>query len=208
MKIISHRGFWQDKAEKNQRVAFERAVSMGFGIETDIRDSQGSLVISHDMPCGNEMLLTEFLEIVGDSSIPLAMNIKADGLVSAFKITMETNHIKNWFAFDMSIPDMRGYLQQKLPVFTRQSDVETLPAYLEQSMGIWLDEFNSTWYNANHVNELLQKEKSVCIVSPELHGRDHQSVWDMLRPLAHSPTLMLCTDFPDKARDFFGDTDD
>lgn len=203
MKIISHRGFWKNKSEKNQRIAFERSVSKNFGIETDVRNNQNTLVISHDVPTGNEITLIEFLDIVGDSSIPLAINIKADGLVTQIKSVMEAKKIKTWFAFDMSIPDMLRYIKHKLPVFTRQSEIES-PVLLDKSLGIWLDEFNSTWYNLKYIKQLLDNKKYVCIVSPELHGRDYRPVWEMLWPLSSHPALMICTDFPDKAQNYFG----
>ncbi len=204
MKIISHRGFWHATEEKNQRVAFERSVAMRFGIETDIRDYQGTLVISHDIPTGNEITLTEFLDIVGDSSITLAMNIKSDGLALPFKSIMERKKIKKWFAFDMSIPDMRSYAHNNLAIFTRLSELEPTPVLLDKSAGIWLDAFNSTWYTAEQIKQYLDAEKFVCVVSPELHQRDHQNVWEILQTLASHPNLLLCTDFPDKAQSYFG----
>ena len=50
MKILSHRGFWREVAEKNKLVAFDYSFSLGFGTETDVRDFGGELVISHDIP--------------------------------------------------------------------------------------------------------------------------------------------------------------
>lgn len=49
MIVLSHRGYWKNSLEKNKFVAFERSFSMGFGTETDIRDFNGELVISHDI---------------------------------------------------------------------------------------------------------------------------------------------------------------
>ncbi len=52
MIILSHRGYWKSEEERNQEVAFHRSFDLGYGTETDIRDIQGKLVISHDMPQG------------------------------------------------------------------------------------------------------------------------------------------------------------
>jgi glycerophosphoryl diester phosphodiesterase len=62
LKIISHRGFWITPSEQNTEVAFIRALECGFGIETDIRDVSGDLVISHDMSTqdGNYQSLDSF----------------------------------------------------------------------------------------------------------------------------------------------------
>jgi glycerophosphoryl diester phosphodiesterase len=62
MNIISHRGFWRDKEEMNTRTSFLRAIENNFGIETDVRDHSGELVISHDMPIGDKNItFDEFL---------------------------------------------------------------------------------------------------------------------------------------------------
>ena len=53
IQIISHRGFWKNDEEKNTLEAFQKSFSNGFGIETDIRDLDGRIVISHDVPHSN-----------------------------------------------------------------------------------------------------------------------------------------------------------
>jgi hypothetical protein len=206
MIVLSHRGYWQEASEKNREVAFRRSFDLDFGTETDIRDRNGSLVISHDMPNGGEMTLVDFLQIIDNRNLPLALNIKADGLVLPLRQAMQATGLNNWFVFDMAVPDMRAYLQAGVPVFTRMSEVEKTPAWLEQSAGVWLDTFSDIWYDANHVDALLRSGKKVCVVSPELHGRDPESLWNMLLPLSDHPALMLCTDYPEKAKDFFGDS--
>ena len=55
VEILAHRGFWKKESEKNTQIAFERAFDKGFGIETDLRDIKGEIVISHNMPVGGEM---------------------------------------------------------------------------------------------------------------------------------------------------------
>lgn len=206
MIVLSHRGYWLEVSEKNQKIAFDRSFDLNFGTETDIRDLNGSLVISHDMPNGKEMELAEFTRIVGDRNLPLALNIKADGLVSSLIHTMQSTKLTNWFVFDMAVPDMRAYLQAGIPVYTRMSEVERSPAWLEQATGVWLDAFHDVWYDADHVKELLDSGKKVCIVSCELHGRNPESLWNMLIPISNHPALMLCTDYPEKAQAFFGGT--
>lgn len=206
MNILSHRGYWKTAAEKNQPVAFTRSFELGFGTETDVRDRNGVLVISHDMPSGSEITLDAFLEMFGDSRIPLAMNIKADGLAAVLHAAMSAREVKDWFVFDMAVPDMRSYLAAGVPVFTRMSEVEKDPVWLEQSAGIWLDAFHGTWYDRSLIETMLSQGKQVCVVSAELHGRDSQQQWDMLRPLRGHKNLLLCTDHPEQARTFFGET--
>lgn len=62
MFIIAHRGLWKHPAERNTLTAFENAFKTGFGIETDIRDCLGKIVISHGLSEGNEVPLEVVLE--------------------------------------------------------------------------------------------------------------------------------------------------
>jgi hypothetical protein len=205
MNIISHRGYWTSLPEKNSESAFIKSFSMNYGTEADVRDYLGELVISHDVPVGNEIRFKEFLEMASTigENLPLAINIKADGLAS--KILADLNEYRdlNIFVFDMSVPDMRSYLNLGIPVFTRMSEVEREPIWLNKSVGVWLDAFESEWYTANVVSDLLNSGKQVCIVSPELHGRDFYASWNLLKPLAQQNNLLLCTDFPEVASKFF-----
>ncbi|MGX5699155.1 phosphodiesterase [Acinetobacter kookii] len=203
MKILSHRGYWIAPSEKNSITAFIRSFHLNFGTETDLRDHNGEIVISHDMPRNPPLLFKDFLKILGEKPLTLALNIKADGLAQKLKQIMYENSNVNWFIFDMSIPDMKSYLDLDMPTFTRLSDVEQTPIWLEHSCGVWLDSFYNDWYDLETINKLLVAGKQVCIVSPELHNRDYSLVWNMLYSLKESSGLMLCTDFPEKAQSFF-----
>jgi glycerophosphoryl diester phosphodiesterase len=203
MRIISHRGFWLQKSERNQPEAFQRSFDLGFGTETDVRDRAGELVISHDMPTGDELSLDGMLEIMAGRNLPLAINVKADGLTHALKSTFEQHGHTNWFVFDMAVPDMRSYLQAGLPTYSRLSEVEPSPVWLEQATGVWLDSFEGEWFSNAAIQTLLSTGKQVCVVSSELHGRDPQALWRQLSALNHQDGLMLCTDIPEDAANFF-----
>lgn len=203
MKILSHRGYWKKPSEKNSITAFIRSFDLNFGTETDLRDQNGEIVISHDISKGKSLLFSDFLKILDGRPLTLALNIKADGLAQKLKQIMQENPNINGFVFDMSIPDMKSYLDLGMSVFTRVSDVEQTPIWLERSDGVWLDAFYRDWYDIETIHKLLTTGKQVCIVSPELHNRDHSEVWNMLYPLRGCSEFMLCTDFPEKAQSFF-----
>ena len=205
MKIISHRGFWHTPSEKNTETAFYRSFALDFGTETDVRDCMGELVISHDMPRGEEMTLTTLLALMGKDQQLLAINIKADGLAKLLCKTMSDYNRANWFVFDMSIPDMRDHLVLGNPVFTRMSEVEQNPVWFDRVEGVWLDSFDNEWFDLTLIRDLLRQGKRVCVVSSELHKREHWDLWTMLLPLAASDLLILCTDYPVKAKEFFKD---
>ncbi len=208
MIIISHRGYWKDAAEKNQPVAFHRSFDLGFGTETDVRDLKGELVISHDMPTGHEITLEAMLDILAGRDLPMAMNIKADGLAKPLQAQMNARGLTKWYTFDMSVPEMVVQHRLGLPIYTRASEYETPPALYEQSIGVWLDAFVSEWYSESDINAFLQDGKHVAIVSPELHKRDHLPFWTRLKAsqILHHPALTLCTDLPEDAVAFFRET--
>lgn len=205
MIIISHRGYWLESDEKNSSIAFERSFGLGFGTETDVRDCAGELVVSHNMPSGTEMTMAAFLSLPSARDLPLAINIKADGLTDALCHVMQD--VADWFVFDMSIPDTRAWLKAGAPVMMRMSEVEPAPPWLDQAAGVWLDAFYSIWYDAALISDLLQRGLRVCVVSSELHGRDSLDQWHMLRPFIADQKIVLCTDWPEKAKAFFRESE-
>lgn len=206
MIIISHRGYWKDAAERNQPAAFRRSFELGFGTETDVRDCAGRLVIAHDMPKGCEPGLDDMLDILGRRDLPLAMNVKADGLALPLATKMKARGLTRWFSFDMSVPETITQLRLGLPVFTRASEYERKPPLYDQAIGVWLDAFVSDWFTEADIAAFLADGKQVAIVSPELHKRAHLPLWTMLRcaTIRHHPRLLLCTDLPEDAQAFVG----
>ena len=171
-----------------------------------MRDRNGELVISHDMPNGSEITLAAMLDILDGRDLPLAINIKADGLARMLNEQMTARGLTRWFTFDMSVPEMVVQLRLGLPVFSRASEYEEPPARYADALGIWLDAFTSQWYDVAKISGFLRGGKRVCIVSPELHGRDPKPLWALLKSseVADHPALMLCTDLPEDAADWFG----
>lgn len=207
MEIISHRGYWLEPTEKNTELAFERSFGMGFGTETDVRDFQGAIVISHDMPVERGLTLKRFLEIYKtfNEDLPLALNIKSDCLQVPLRKALSLYKVENYFLFDMSVPDAIASINQGLNTYTRQSEYERAPSFYKEADGVWLDEFHESWITSDALREHIVNSKKVCIVSPELHKREHDNKWDYYLKLDNSlkDKLMLCTDFPELARTKF-----
>jgi len=207
MKIISHRGAWNTSEEKNTVTAFEHSFKNDFGTETDIRDYKGKLVIAHDMATEDSLPVSSFFEIFNsyNPGLPLALNIKADGLQKPLVELLEQYDIKNYFFFDMSVPDTLGYRQNNLDFYTRQSEYEPQPALYDDAKGIWLDCFTGIWYDEELIWQHMNNNKTVALVSPDLHKRSHTEFWQFLKStgLSDAENLLLCTDFPFEAREFF-----
>jgi hypothetical protein len=215
MQILAHRGFWKAPEEKNSRAALERAFIEGFGVETDIRDRNGQLVISHDPPSGRCITFQDLLSLYRRHDLPgtLALNVKADGLQSLAAAELAQAGLRSdaYFFFDMSIPDALGYARQNLPIYTRESEIEPTPHLLDMAQGVVLDCFHSDWIRPAKILQHLQAGRSVMLISPELHGRDPAQAWAVWRELTETRVeqaagtgLMLCTDRPLEARESFG----
>jgi hypothetical protein len=211
MIIISHRGYWKDIHEKNKPVAFDRSFKLGFGTETDIRDYMGELVISHDIANEHSLPIDDFLEIYSQyregSNPPLALNVKSDGLQGKVKQHLKKFDIDNFFFFDMSIPDMLGYIKNDLNTFARISEYEGESPILNLVQGIWLDGFSESIVDESLIKRFIDEGKQVCMVSPELHRRPHLETWKkykyFAKELINSDKLILCTDIPEEAKEFF-----
>lgn len=210
MKIISHRGYWKRDEEKNTKSAFERSFSIGFGTETDVRDYCGHLVISHDIATEESMSFSEMLSIYNAHccSGTLAINIKSDGLQEKLIEELSRANIDNYFIFDMSIPDMVVSLRAGLKIFARLSEYENESILFSQCDGIWLDNFTGQPLDTNVISKWIRAGKKLCIVSADLHKREHLSFWKEIKGLLpkdvfDSNNLTLCTDLPEEAEEYF-----
>ena len=210
MRVLSHRGYWKEEKEKNKPIAFERSFSLGFGTETDIRDYKGELVISHDIANQNCIGVKEFFEIYNkyDNTLPLALNIKADGLQVKLKELLREYNITNYFVFDMSVPDGLVYLKHNIKTYTRESEYEKIPSFYNEACGIWLDEFQGHWIDKVTIGKHIKNNKQICIVSPDLHKREYEKEWQEYKNIGKElgvDDLMICTDYPEDAKEFFNE---
>lgn len=207
MKILAHRGYWNQKIEKNSPQAIRTALEKGYGFESDVRDYRGKMVISHniaDESCQDAEQVFKWLQEYGDKYC-FAINIKADGLKDILSLFFEKYNISNYFLFDMSIPQMVEFREKGLRYFTRQSEVEPTPNMYEDAAGVWIDGFWQTdWITKELLKKHIDNGKDVCIVSPDLHGKEYREFWATLKKWdINNDRIFLCTDHPDEAKEFF-----
>ena len=198
MEVIAHRGFWDKNNQKNSLNSFENALKHNFGIETDIRDLNGSLVISHDPPNNKKDQLISFKEFLRlyrgrQSNSTLALNIKSDGITQQIKSELIEFNIQRYFIFDMTIPDMMSYLNSGMRVFARESEYEKALFLKDKVDGVLIDSFSEKFYQKLDLEKIFKEWEEICIISPELHKFEKQAFWDKLK---HSNYISLCTDHP------------
>ena len=209
LEILAHRGWWLHPDEKNSETALRRAFAAGYGVETDLRDCNGEIVVSHDIPRTGAMTLDVLLRIYGTYSTrpTLALNVKADGLADAVLDLLSHHAVERYFVFDMSVPDTLSYLTRGMTVFTRRSEFETGSTLDGRAAGRWLDAFETPHVAPNLLVDTLDAGTAAALVSPELHGKPHLEAWqswrNALADRSDDARILLCTDLPDAAASFF-----
>ena len=182
MKIIAHRGLWKKKSEQNTIKSINEALNNDYGIETDIRDYRKKIVVSHDMPSNKILYLEKVFQLYKKNNCKniIALNIKADGLQLELNKLIRKYNIRNYFIFDMSIPESIKYLSTNLRVYMRLSEYEKNYQKLSFN-GLWIDQFKGEWIKPNEIENLLRKKIDICLVSSELHQRSKEKLWKSLR---------------------------
>ena len=206
MEIIAHRGFWKEVSEKNTMAAFKRSAEFGVGTETDFRDYKEKLAVSHNVADDSSPLAEDFFALYTGTDKTLALNVKADGIQQLLKELLAKYDIQNYFCFDMSIPDTLGYIDAGLKFYVRESEYEVINSLYDKADGVWVDGFaGDNWITPELILDHRAKGKKVCIVSSDLHARDYNPLWQRLKTaeIINDDGVILCTDNPDKAKEFF-----
>jgi hypothetical protein len=212
MEILAHRGIWSDKDEQNSLLGLEKAIVAGFGVELDVRDYCGRLVLSHDIADDQSPSFVEFLNLYSryGANSTLAINIKSDGLATMVSDALGYFGITaNYFCFDMSVPEQFPYLRRGLLVAQRVSPFDFVPTVFDREKPAWVDSFGDSNLPVATLDTLAMRSIPIACVSTELHGREHTQMWCTLQtwlsrhtPAVHS-RMMLCTDFPYDAEEYF-----
>lgn len=204
-RLLAHRGAWlREKLSPNSPEALSAALDAGFGIETDLRDFRRKVVISHDPATDSDVLFLDFLKQASESQRSttglLALNVKSDGLVAILKDELNELASFRHFFFDMSTPEMVKLSKLGLNIGIRLSEFEDLSnqfKIVENPKAIWVDGFESEWWDMRDLPELGATGRDLIFVSPELHGRDPQRFWgEFAEGFQENPNWYLCTDYP------------
>ncbi len=195
--IYAHRGIWRTPDQQNSLQSIEATRIAGYGVETDFRSKNQSLVISHDPYDDSNLLAVDKIDF---SEIPVAINVKEDGLLTQYESFFNKYPNRHTFLFDGSIPEMVKIREKGLPHALRLSEYENELPW--ESQFLWIDGFNSDWWMKSQLIFNLVEKYFVVFVSPELHNREVEGAWEFLSKL-HSKGISqfgICTDYPDKLR--------
>lgn len=202
MNILAHRGLWANPDERNSFKALTSAIDKNLGIETDIRDHLGRVVVRHDMGFDAELDLNDLLNLVGEKELKIALNVKASEMGPALAKLFLESEPKNYFFFDLAIPDLRKYLDLGLNTYCRVSEVEQQLVWSKEIKGVWVDTFSGLTVSKNMIDEFLGMNLDVSLVSEEIHGREHLHFWDVVSEYINDSRVSVCTDYPLELYDF------
>lgn len=208
--ILAHRGNWSTAADQNSYLSILSAIEAGYGIEIDLRDCDGEIVVSHDPPRSkNNLNLRKLMSELKKKNRKqrIALNIKSDGLANLLINEINYNSIKidNVFVFDMSFPDMLSYARLEFPYYNRLSEFEPQNNIIPGVRGYWVDNFSMNTSQVEMARQIVNQGLRAAVVSPELHGRDKEETWEEIKDsgLHKSSLFEICTDYPDQAYLYF-----
>lgn len=187
MLIIDHR---VNTLEHLAEVPAER------GVELDIRDYDGDLVLAHD-PLQGGVRLEDYLR--GYRHALAIFNVKCDGLEDRILELVERFRIADYFFLDVANPTLVGLARRgERAVAVRYSEFEPIEfalAFAGRVDWVWVDCFTYLPLDGDSHRQLREHFK-ICLVSPELQGHPRATIRDYRRQLDGLPIDAVCTDFP------------
>ncbi|MCI9875259.1 MULTISPECIES: phosphatidylinositol-specific phospholipase C/glycerophosphodiester phosphodiesterase family protein [Pseudomonas] len=192
MKLISHR--------RNTRQELN-ATDGKYGIEVDIRSFGNALVIHHDPYTKGE----SFEEWVNDYRHgTLILNVKEEGLEARLIALMKEKGIEDYFFLDQSFPFLIKWSKAgERRCAVRVSEFESIETALTLAGKIewvWVDCFSRFPLSHEDATRLQNAGFKLCLVSPELQGRDAESEIPLLIKMLSERNIVaeaVCTKRPD-----------
>ncbi len=146
-----------------------------FGVELDLRDHGEQLIVQHDPFKDGE----NFEEYLGEYQHGLMiLNIKSERIEHRVLDLLEKYAIKDYFFLDSSFPMVYTLSQSgehNVAVrFSEFEGIDTVLAMKKQVNWVWVDCFTKMPLDRDKSLAIKQAGLKICLVSPELQGRDDQ----------------------------------
>jgi hypothetical protein len=145
-----------------------------FGLELDLRDHEGRLILQHD-PFENGEDFEEFLKFYKHGL--LILNIKSERIEWKVLELLNRYSVSNYFFLDSSFPMIfqmseKGENNTALR-FSEYEGMDTLVAMENRAKWVWVDCFSKLPLSQLIYKRLKALGYKICLVSPELQGRPH-----------------------------------
>jgi len=192
MELILHR---------RNTIAQLGATDQKYGVEIDVRSEGGKLILQHDPFLGGE----SFIEWINSYKHgTLILNVKEEGLEAHIIDIMATSGINNYFFLDQSLPFLVKWSragEHRCAVRVSEFEsIETALNFAGKVDWVWVDCFTKFPLSSTEARLLLSVGYKICLVSPELQGRNPLIEIPVLAALLNElniKTDAVCTKRPD-----------
>lgn len=192
MKIISHR---------RNTIEELAATPRKYGIEVDIRSCGEQLVIHHD-PFVPGTSFNDWIASYRHDT--LILNVKEEGLEARLIALMKSKGIEDYFFLDQSFPFLIKWAKAgERRCAVRVSEFESIDTALSLAGKVdwvWVDCFTRFPLAREDAARLRQAGFRLCLVSPELQGRDSDAHISQFIQALHTLAIVpdaVCTKRPD-----------
>jgi hypothetical protein len=164
MKLISHR---------RNTVSELLATDSKYGVEVDIRSASDRLIIHHDPFVAGESF-DNWIDAYRHGT--LILNVKEEGLEARLIALMQSKGITDYFFLDQSFPFLVKWSKAgEHRCAVRVSEFESIETALTLAGKVdwvWVDCFTRFPLSEHDARSLKDAGFKLCLVSPELQGRD------------------------------------
>jgi len=168
-----------------------------YGVEIDIRYHNDLLILHHDAFV-NGVLFEDWLKYFKHKLIIL--NTKSEGMEEKILMLLHQFGIDNYFFLDLSLPFLIKYMlkgEKKIAIrFSEYEPLNLAMSFAGKIDWVWIDCFSKLPLNADNYN-LLSKYFKICLVSPELQGRDISEIEKFKIIIANMKIDAVCTKYPE-----------
>jgi hypothetical protein len=190
------------------RSADLQSLTPELGVEIDLRSNAGSpgeIFLAHD-PWSSGERLEDWLGKFREKGLrgPLILNTKEDGLEERALSLLEKAGIENFFFLDTALPTLVRYAKsaRREKFCVRVSSFEPLEqaaSFGKDPLWAWIDCFAGVPL-PTHIVLGLPEDWRVCLVSPELQGRDRTAISEFRRHFASCASRIsaVCTKLPEE----------
>ncbi len=179
-----------------------KKINAEYGTEIDIRSFGSELILNHN-PYQNGEKLVNYLNEYNNGT--LVLNVKEAGIEDdVLKLVRQHERISKYFLLDVEFPYLyRASRLGETNIAVRFSEVEcieTVEKFVGKVDWVWVDCFNHFPLNKNDAIRLKDSGFKLCLVSPELQGRDAHTEIPLLQELLIKYDIKadaVCTKRPD-----------
>lgn len=173
-----------------------KTVDKRFGMEVDVRERNGKIIMEHDAFKDGQLfedLLVEYKHRF------IAVDIKCEGIETAVAELLKKYGIKDYFLLGMTLPWSIKLINSGMRnISFHFSEIEPLGTaknMVGKADWVWVDCFTKLPFDMESYS-FLKRHFKICLGSPDMLGRK-QDIKTYKEQLKEMPVDAVCTDYPE-----------